>query len=291
MMARQITSLFFFCLLFCLLFLTVPAQTKSPAQSIAVIAADKEPLTRDLADLLAASLETSFRLADADLVGAVIDSSAGKNLFNLSLEEAKNIGAGIGSDYYVILRGENLRRSSSKKPVYYEAYSVAFLVNARTGDLVSWKHLSAEADTPDAAAKDLLLLFGRYAGAMPSAMTNSGANSGPATAIDPGVYEINEDSDRSLRTPLPFRRFSPASTTLAQYLRIEAVVDIQVAIDEKGYITQTRIARFAGFGLDEAVTETVRKMNFRPAILNGKPIPVRFLLRYNFRLPPIDKKS
>lgn len=278
----------FFTLLFCLFFLPAlpaPAQVKS----IAVIRSDKHPVTQSMAEILADSLGDSFRLADPELVETVAGNSTGKNLFNLSLDEAKNIGIGIGCDYYLVLRSENFRRSSSKKNVYYEAYFVTFLVNARTGELMAWKHLSAEADEPGAADKNLLALFDAYADELPLTLRKAAA-AVPA-GFAPSIYEISESNEQTLRTPLPFRRFSPASTTLAQYLRIEAVVDIEVAIDEKGYITQTKIIRWGGFGLDEEVTETVRKMNFRPAILAGKAIPVRFLLRYNFRLPVADKKD
>ncbi len=272
----------FFALLFCLFFLPAlpaPAQVKS----IAVIPTDKHPVTLSMAEILAGSLEDSFRLADPELVETVSGNYTGKNLFNLSVDEAKNIGIGIGCDYYLVLRSENFRRSSSKKNVYYEAYFVTFLINARTGELIAWKHLSAEADEPAAADKALLALFDAHSRELP--LTLRKASAAEPIVFAPSIYEINESNEQTLRTPLPFRRFSPASTPLSQHLRIEAVVDIEVAIDEKGYITQTKILRWGGFGLDEEVTETVRKMNFRPAILAGKAIPVRFLLRYNFRLP------
>lgn len=270
-----------FALLVCLFFLP-PARLAAQQKTLAFIRADKNEMTGNLTELLEASLEDSFKLADPELVGQAVAAAAGKNLFNLSLEEARNIGTGIGCDFYLILRSENLRRSSFKKNAYYEAYASAFLVDARTGRLLAWKHLSVEADEAARADKSLISSFKEYAREIPGALRKSAED---RPAFDTSVYEIGESSVEQLRTPLPFRRFSPASTPLVAYLRVEAVVDIEVAIDEKGYVTGTRIARWAGFGLDDAVTETVRKMNFRPAILNGKAIPARFLLRYNFRVP------
>ena len=41
--------------------------------------------------------------------------------------------------------------------------------------------------------------------------------------------------------------------------------------------------------LDESVDKTVRAMNWRPAERNGKSLPMRFLVRYNFK--KIDKES
>ena len=76
---------------------------------------------------------------------------------------------------------------------------------------------------------------------------------------------------------------SPPYTALANLYRVTATVDIEVDFDESGVVSHTEIVRWAGFGLDEAVAETVRKMNWRPALKNGKAIPIRVLLRYNFK--------
>jgi TonB family protein len=65
----------------------------------------------------------------------------------------------------------------------------------------------------------------------------------------------------------------------------EATVDVLVELDEKGEVNRVEIARWAGFGLDEATIETVRQLHFFPAMRNGTPIPLRVLLRYNFRKP------
>ncbi len=156
--------------------------------------------------------------------------------------------------------------------------------------MLAWKVLAAEADEPSAANKELLALFKDFAVQVPI-LIKEGLAAEQKNTFDTSLFQIPGDGERGLRTPLPFQRFSPVSTAAAQHLRIEAVVDIEVAIDVKGYITGTRILRWAGFGLDETVTETVRKMNFRPAILEGKAIPARFLLRYNFRVPVEPKKE
>jgi TonB family protein len=289
---------FFFFFALCVL------NTAAQQKTLAIIRTDKNETTRELAAILENSLEDSFKFSDPDLTeqavnsaafSASTDSASEKNLFNLSLESARNIGIGIGCDLYVVLRSENLRRSSSKKDSYYEAYLVAFFINARTGRLLAWKDLSTETDDAASAGKALLadkaLLsdFAKYARDIPEILKNSLLAEQKDT-FDGSVYRIAGDGEQGLRTPLPFQRLSPVSTAAAQHLRVEAVVDIEAAIDAKGYVTGTRILRWGGFGLDESVTETVRKMNFRPAILDGKAIPARFLLRYNFRVP-VENKS
>jgi len=283
--ARQ-TSGLSLAFLICL-FLLPAARLSAQQKTLAFIKADKNEVTRNTAETLEDSLKDSYKFSDPELVEEVVAAAAKKNLFNLSLAEARNIGTGIGCDLYLILRSENLRRSSFKKNAYYEAYALIFLVNGRTGKLIAWKYFRADADEAAQADKNLAATFKEHIREIPEALQKSAEDK---TIFDTSIYEINENNEQELRTPLPFRRFSPTSTALAGYLRVEAVVDIEAAIDEKGYITATRILRWAGFGLDEEVTETVRKMNFRPAILGGKAIPARFLLRYNFRVPVEDKK-
>jgi TonB family protein len=70
---------------------------------------------------------------------------------------------------------------------------------------------------------------------------------------------------------------------LASLYFVEATVDIEIEVDETGKLLKTEIVRWAGFGLDESVTDAIRKMNWRPASRNGKTLPLRVLLRYNFK--------
>jgi hypothetical protein len=64
-----------------------------------------------------------------------------------------------------------------------------------------------------------------------------------------------------------------------------------VDIDAEGRIAASRIVRWAGFGLDESVEKAVRSMNWRPAMRNGKSLPMRVLLRYNFRKVEKDEEA
>ena len=57
---------------------------------------------------------------------------------------------------------------------------------------------------------------------------------------------------------------------------------IEADIGPDGKILATRIARWAGFGLEESVEKAVREMNWRPAMRKGTALPMRVLLRYNF---------
>jgi len=62
-------------------------------------------------------------------------------------------------------------------------------------------------------------------------------------------------------------------------------VDALVDVDEKGEVSRAEISRWAGYGLDESVIATVKQLHFFPAMRDGRALPMRVLLRYNFRKP------
>jgi TonB family protein len=77
----------------------------------------------------------------------------------------------------------------------------------------------------------------------------------------------------------------PSYPDSAAAAEVEAVVDVLVDLDSNGEVGNVQVARWAGFGLDEATVATVRQLHFFPAMRNGTAIPLRVLLRYNFRKP------
>ena len=92
---------------------------------------------------------------------------------------------------------------------------------------------------------------------------------------------------KGFRAPIPFRRIKPDYTEIAALFDVAATVEITVDLDAAGTILRTEITRSAGYGLDEAVEKAVRTMNWLAASRDGKPLAMRFLLRYNFK--KVDK--
>ena len=86
--------------------------------------------------------------------------------------------------------------------------------------------------------------------------------------------------------PKPYRRLRPTYPESAAKADAEATVDVILDVGADGEVAQVQIARWAGFGLDESTIATVKQMHFFPAMRNDTPIPMRVLLRYNFRKPP-----
>lgn len=236
------------------------------------------------------SQEKFVKLLDEDLTKAAANGANAKTLFNLSLEEAKNLGAAIDCDFFVITKSATARRSSFHKDVYFESFAVIFLVSARSGRLIHWEHARFEADAPATAEKPLIIdapkIAGRFAAKILEAHERERterANSFSDAVLIEDLPDEAAVEEQKFRIPLPYRRLIPEYTEAARRLEIEATVDVAVELNERGEVLKTDVVRWAGFDLDEAAANTVKKMIFRPALRDGKAIPIRVILRYNFR--------
>lgn len=212
---------------------------------------------------------------------------------NLTLEEARDLGAAVGCEFFLTGDAQTLRRSSSAKPVFYESYATVFVVSARTGRLLSWDRPSFEAASPLESERLLMMeLAGRvtrYAEVIRSAVeTERNERELSITQHAPVIEEVPDETSpqaSGLRLPQPYRRLRPVYTEMAARAEIEATVDVLVDLDVDGEVERVEIVRWAGFGLDDETVNTVRRMHFRPAIRDGVAIPMRVLLRYNFTRP------
>nr|ADO18986.1 tonB family C-terminal domain protein [Nostoc flagelliforme str. Sunitezuoqi] len=253
-------------------------------QRIAVLSPMEDAQSLAASEHFINSLPESFKLINGDLARSVFRAANFENPFNLTAEEARNFGRAVGADYFLFLKTENLRRASLAKPEYYESYLAAYAVSARTGRLVYWTLKSAEAETASEAERKLFAAFGDLANQV--SINISSADATEIAEAAPAVAELPaEDSPeaKDFRAPLPYRRLRPVYTALANLYSVAATVDALVDLDENGRVTRVEIARWAGYGLDESVAETIREMKWRAASREGSALPIRVLLRYNFK--------
>ncbi|HLL76373.1 MAG TPA: energy transducer TonB [Pyrinomonadaceae bacterium] len=234
-----------------------------------------------------------FRLTSRGAARAAAKGAGYAGSLNLSLEEARDLSAALGCDFFFTGAADTVPRQPAGRPVHYESYASVFLVSAFTGRLVLWEHLSAESPTAAEAEKSLAAQLraraADYVKAFSAARANERAEHRIAIERDTPVIEEVPAEDapeaKSFRVPLPYRRLRPEYTEAASRVNAEASVDALVELDEEGEVRSVEIVRWAGYGLDESVARTVRQMHFRAALRDGKPVPVRALLRYNFRRP------
>jgi len=100
--------------------------------------------TQNLREYLRATKE--LQIADVDLARAAAKGIGYAGSLNLSISEARDLGAALATDFYIIGDAQTLRRSAYSRPVYYESYCSLFVVSARTGQLVIWDRFSVDSD-------------------------------------------------------------------------------------------------------------------------------------------------
>jgi TonB family protein len=268
------------CLCGAFLFFTSPVL----AQRVAVLTPEQTPQTQKYASLLADSLSNKFKILEDSMSWAAFRSVKLESPFNLTTSQGKAIGEVVGCDYFLLVRSGTIRRSSFAKDEFYESFVTVFLVSGRSGRLIYWDLKSFEADSQVESERLLFASSGSFAGEIIEQLEFARQN-GLTVVNSPAFEEVPKAGStdaKNFRPPMPYKRIKPEYTRKAYLYDVRATVDVMVDIDQNGAIAAVAIERWAGFGIDESVIAAVRKMNWRPATRNGKTLPMRVLLRYNF---------
>lgn len=59
---------------------------------------------------------------------------------------------------------------------------------------------------------------------------------------------------------------------------------VSIFVDAHGYPQNPQVLRSPGMGLDEKAQEDVRRYRFKPAMKDGRPVPVIITVEVDFRL-------
>ena len=288
----------FICAICGLLFVLSTAQAHNNLPTVSVLDFGNTDFGRMAAEKLRARFRASRELnvADTDLTRSAAIGAGYSGSLNLTLSEARDLGAALATDFYLLGDAQVVRRSAFDRPVYYEAYCSVFLVSARTGRLLSWERPTFQgvyaAPTRLRVLQDQLdtevphrLLFAILSANKKEKLERT-TIALPAPLIEEAPDDEQTAEAQGLRLPRPYRRLRPEYPATAARAEAEATVDVLVDVGADGEVGEVQVARWAGFGLDEATIATVKQMHFFPAMKNGAAIPMRVLLRYNFRKPP-----
>jgi TonB family protein len=279
------------------------AQKADKRISIAVLSMNNSEMGRRVSEFYRTSFQSAdLEVLDSDLVRAAAQGAGYTPSTNMAVTEARTFGAVIGSDFYVLVDAQTLRRFPSSGEIYFDAYAATFLVSSRTGRLWRFQWLSLNGPSPEQAEKHVMKAISDSKWAEPMLGEVRRALEEERTArelavgreipiVEPAPENEQAAAAEGMQLPRPFRRLQPNYPPTAAAADVEAVVDVLVDIDKEGEVNYVSIARWAGYGLDEATIETVRKLHFFPALRDGTPIPLRVLLRYNFRKPPRQNSS
>ena len=132
-----------------------------------------------------------------------------------------------------------------------------------------------------------VLLSGAWVSLLSALVLFAGqATAESATALT-GPIHVGGDVQAPVKVYAP----APSYSEDARKARIQGVVILQVIIDQKGEVTQTKILKDLAMGLGEQAKETISTWRFEPATLNDQPVEVYYNLTVNFRLgddqPPL----
>jgi TonB family protein len=115
--------------------------------------------------------------------------------------------------------------------------------------------------------------------------TTGGDDAGPGVPwgsqqgnTDDTPIELGADMTR----PEVIQRVMPLYTEAARLAHRQGVVIVRATIDRQGRVTDVRVLKPLGLGLDESAVAAVQQWRFRPATLGGRPLPVYFQLSVTF---------
>jgi TonB family protein len=276
-------------LVFCSLLFSVCAAAQEPARvAIADFAGDGQSEAALIRQLAA----QDFTLIDEELVRAAMHGAGYTGSLNLSRDEARALGMSIGCDYYLLGVVRVVRRTLSAEEFYYEGLAGLFTVETRSGQLLLFDFSRTRAGDEKTARlqldEQLRQSWKKSVAAIAVAVSRSRTASETITQAPAAVIEAfgDEPQAKGLAQPVFYQRLKPGYTEAAESLSIIATVELEVVFGADGRVGEVEVIRWAGFGLDESALATVRRLRFKPAERDGRPVPLRALVRYNFRRPP-----
>ena len=77
---------------------------------------------------------------------------------------------------------------------------------------------------------------------------------------------------------------SPEYSSEARSAHYQGVCVLSLIVETNGHASHIRVASSLGMGLDEKAIEAVKRWKFKPAMQNGKPIPVQVAVEVAFHL-------
>jgi protein TonB len=109
------------------------------------------------------------------------------------------------------------------------------------------------------------------AGEAPRAPAPAGPSEAPAVS---GLVE----------PPVLVSRVEPSFPELARRAGVEGTVELEIAIDATGKVTEVEVVRGLPLGLSQAAADAVKRWVYRPARAASGPVPARKTIRVQFQL-------
>jgi periplasmic protein TonB len=110
----------------------------------------------------------------------------------------------------------------------------------------------------------------------------SGAGLGPGTGgnYGGGLRRIGG----GVSEPVPINAPEPEFSEEARRARFMGTVTVGLIVGTDGRPQNVHIVRGVGYGLDDKAKEAVQQYLFKPAMENGKPVPVELDVEVHFQI-------
>ena len=131
---------------------------------------------------------------------------------------------------------------------------------------------------PNAPAVGMSLGSGRGTGI--GAGNGSGIGPGTGGNMGGGLRRIGG----GVSAPLVLFAPEPEFSEEARKAKAAGNVLVYLQVDAQGRPTHVHVLRGIGLGLDEKAVEAVRQYKFKPAVENGRPVPVEMNVEVNFQI-------
>lgn len=114
----------------------------------------------------------------------------------------------------------------------------------------------------------------------PAKSTGAVSKETHAPSDSPGqAYNVGGD----VTAPVPISRPAPPYSEQARLYNIQGSVMLRIVVDPQGNVTDARMVKSLGWGLDDGALRAVRKWKFKPGLRNGVPVSVTILVRLDFQ--------
>lgn len=107
-----------------------------------------------------------------------------------------------------------------------------------------------------------------------------GYGPGQSAGTSGGIYHVGG----GVSAPQVIYAQQPQFTDAARQAKYQGVCIVSLIVDAQGNPQRVQIIQHVGMGLDEKALEAVRHYKFKPAMLQGHPVPVEVHIKVNFRL-------
>jgi TonB family protein len=95
-----------------------------------------------------------------------------------------------------------------------------------------------------------------------------------------GLYHVGG----GVSAPQLIYSVDPEFSDEARRAKYQGVCVVQLIVDAQGNPQRIQVVRHLGMGLDDRAVAAVKQYKFKPAMLQGKPVPVEINVEVNFRI-------